>query len=386
MKNRFKVRTEISTLATGTISGVGIYTKMIIESLDKDTSVEQDLSYFNFLNRQPAPDIRITQSKITSNKFVPLKIYSKLQSLNIAWPFDIFKPRVDLTIFTNFATWPTAKSKFTATTIHDLTYIYHPETVESKNLTHLRRVVPRTIKNTDIILTVSKTVKKEIVKEFGIDEDKIVVTYNTVDQRFYNKATSKEINYVKSKYKIPTDKYIYFIGNFEPRKNLVNLIRAYRLLPQSIKSEYSLVLAGGKGWSSKEAEKELQKSNLNNENVVHIGYINQKDSPTLYQGSNLFVMPSLYEGFGIPILEAMASNVPVACSDIAVLQETAGNAAVFFDPADDNSIASAIIKTLEDRDLRKKLINYGLENINRFSWDENLNRILSKLQELSREQ
>lgn len=382
MKNKLFVRTEVSPLATKNISGIGSYTKALAEALDKNPNVNQEICYLNFLNRQPVTFLKISKTKVSKNFFMPLRIYSKLNVFGFGWPLDLFKKRADLAIFTNFVTWPTFNAKIKATTIHDLTYLHYPETVEKKNLEALKKIVPKTIENADLILTVSETIKNEIIKEFGVEPSRIIVTYNTADAVFKIKKNITDINNVKEKYKIPYSKYIFFMGNFEPRKNMINLIKAYENLPKTIKSEYGLVLAGGKGWKSEMAQQELELSIKRGNNIKHVGYIESSDAPALYQGASVFVFPSIYEGFGIPILEAMESDVPVVTSDIEVLRETAGKAAMYFDPSDPKSIAKSIESILTDQKLTKNLIEKGKENLKRFSWDNNIAELLAKVKAL----
>lgn len=382
MKNKLFIRTEVSPLATKNISGVGSYTKALAEALDKTPDVNQEICYLNFLNRQPVTFLKISKTKVSKNFFMPLRVYSKLNVYGLGWPLDLFKKRADLAIFTNFVTWPTFNAKIKATTIHDLTYLHYPETVDKKNLEALKKIVPKTIENADFVLTVSETVKKEIIKEYGIEPSRVIVTYNAADAVFKIKKNMVDIDNVKEKYKIPYSKYIFFIGNFEPRKNMIKLIKAYEALPNSIKSEYGLVLAGGKGWNSEKTLKELELSIKSGNKIRHIGYVESSDAPALYQGASVFVFPSIYEGFGIPILEAMESDVPVVTSDIEVLRETAGKAALFFDPSDPRSIAKSIESILRDEKLAKSLIEKGRENLKRFSWDRNIAELVSKVKAL----
>ncbi|HBO64813.1 TPA: hypothetical protein DD425_02545 [Candidatus Saccharibacteria bacterium] len=373
-----KIRTEISSLASRHQSGVAQYTNLLVEALNARQGISVSGHYFDFLNRQPSPSINIQTSV---NKLIPLRVYAKLQSYNIAPPFDILQPKVDLTIFPNFATWPTARSSYSAAVIHDLTYIFHPEVVEEKNLHHLRRVVPRTIRSADFIITVSNSVKSEIVKEFNLNPENCIVTPIPPNKSFFKTISSERIGVVKEKYNInPRKKYIYFIGNFEPRKNLEVLIKAYSLLSQEVKSEYSLILAGGKGWKTEATQKALNSAIQSGEDIKHIGFVDQKDSPALYQGASLFVMPSLYEGFGMPVLEAMASGTPVVASDIPVLREVGDTCATYADPQDPISFRNVIQEALSNpRPTRSQL----QKNATRYSWDDNVQKIIDKVNALS---
>jgi alpha-1,3-rhamnosyl/mannosyltransferase len=373
-----KIRVEISSLATKNLSGVANYTRLLTEALDNTADTDIRATYFNFLNRQPTPRLSL-KKPLEKNSLVPLRVYAKLQSYGLAPPFDIFLPGVDLTIFPNFATWPSVRSKYRATVIHDLTYLYFPEVVEAKNLAHLRRVVPRSIKKADFIITVSEAVKSELVKEFNLPPEKCVVTTIPPDASYYQINT----NEIHKKHGIPTEKFIFFIGNLEPRKNLPTLIEAYRKLSTTTKKEYSLVIAGGNGWKTEKSLQSLAKAQEAGENIVRVGFIDTKDAAAFYQKASLFVMPSIYEGFGMPILEAMASNCPVIVSDIPVLREAAGDAALFAKAENSDSFSQNIQKLLNDKTLQQDLIKKGKKQLNNFSWDKNIKSILDQVNNLS---
>ncbi|MGH7218323.1 MAG: glycosyltransferase family 4 protein [Candidatus Microsaccharimonas sp.] len=376
-----KIRLDLSPLASQHRSGVAQYTRLLSEALASTDGTSLYGHYFDFLNRQPKPELSIQPKKTNVNKLVPLRFYAKSQSYNIAPPFDLFLPKVDLTIFPNFATWPAINSKHTATVIHDLTYLYFPEVVEEKNLAHLRRVVPGSIKKADFIITVSKSVKAELIKEFGLAPEKCVVTPIPSDESFFTIASKEQISAVKEKYKIsPDKKYLYFIGNLEPRKNLKTLIEAYRLLPKEAKDEYSLILAGGKGWKTEETQQALDEAIKAGEDIKHLGFIDQKDSPVLYQGASLFVMPSLYEGFGMPVLEAMASGTPVVASDIPVLREVGSTYASYANPHSPESFKDAILEALTKPTPKRSDLQ---KNVTRYSWEDNVNKIIKATNSLN---
>lgn len=353
----YKIRLDTSTLYTKHQSGVATYTRLLEKAL-------QDRS-----------DIKLSTIK---KPFPSFRVYNKLHSYGLALPIDSFLPQVDATILPNFSTWPTVKSKLTMTVVHDLTYLYFPEAVESKNLAHLRRVVPKSIKKADYILTVSNSIKEELIKEFGLSADKCIVTPVPPDNSFFQTLESSRLEEVKKKYGIDK-KYIYFIGNLEPRKNLTCLIKAYSMLPDHIKKEYQLVLAGGKGWKTEETEKVLQKALDAGENIKRLGFIDQLDSPALYQAAVLFVMPSLYEGFGVPILEAMASGCPVVASDIPVLREVSGDIASYADPYNAEDFKNKIVQELS-KNTTEEWREKAKANVTRFSWQENTDNLISVIE------
>ncbi len=375
-----KIRIELSSVASKHRSGVSQYTRLLADALSNTKDVTVYGHYFNFLNRQPKPVIAKPLKNTEINKTLPLRVYAKLQSYNVAHPIDLTLSKVDLTIFPNFATWPTINSKLVATAVHDLTYLYFPEVVEDKNLAHLRRVVPRSIKKADFILTVSESVKAELVKEFSINPEKCIVTPIPPDETFFSTASKSEISNVKQKYKLDADKkYIYFIGNFEPRKNLSTLVKAYSLLPKDIKDEYSLVLAGGRGWKTESTQKVIDKAIQSGDDVRHIGFVDQEDSPVLYQGASLFVMPSLYEGFGMPILEAMASGCPVVASDIPVLREVGATFAQYANPKSPVSFKEVIVEELAKKRPQRSSLQ---KNVTRYSWADNVQKIINTVRSM----
>ena len=374
-----KIRVEVSSIASKHRSGVAQYTKLLVDALTATKGVDTYVHYFNFLGRQPKPQFTNKSLITNSNKVMPLKVYAKAQSYGLAPAFDFLLSKVDLTIFPNFATWPAIKSKCTATVIHDLTYLYYPEVVEKKNLAHLRRVVPRSVKKADFIITVSESVKSEIVKEFGIDPSKCLITPIPPDKAFFRNRSIAEISAVKEKYGIkPDNKYIYFIGNLEPRKNLKSLIEAYQLLPNKIRQEYSLILAGGKGWKTDSTQAALNSALEKGENIKHVGFVDQVDSPALFQGASLFVMPSLYEGFGMPVLEAMACGTKVLANDIPVLKEVGADCASYTDASNPKRFAQSINAALGKKSNKSKL----RKNVLRYSWNENIQKIIDKTNEL----
>lgn len=372
-----RIRLEISNLATRSISGVGNYTRLLGEALDANLETPLQTVYFNFLNRQKTPVIEVRETP-RKNSLVPLRIYAKLQSYGMAPPFDFFLPKADLTIFPNFATWPTLRSRLRATVIHDLTYLRHPEVVEAKNLQHLRRVVSRSVRRADFIITVSETIKQELVDEFGLDPSRCVVTTIPPDASF----SVPNPNEIHQKYGIPTKEFIFFIGNLEPRKDLPTLIDAYRQLPDALRQRYSLVLAGGKGWKTERSERAIADAQAANEQIVHVGYIDQADASAFHQQASLFVMSSLYEGFGMPILEALTSRTPVVASDIPVLREAGGAAALYAEPKNSHDFAAKITDVLTSQATQIALRSAAIPHLATFSWDQNTKHIVDTARRL----
>ena len=255
----------------------------------------------------------------------------------------------------------------TIVTIHGLEFKYFPECYSLKERFILELNTKLSIKLASKIITPSESTKNDLVKFYKVDDSKISVVYHgTGSQKF-----------IKSKvHKVKSDEFnILFIGRLEKRKNIVNLIKAFELFKNQLRRRHSrmspsqLILSGKKGFGFQEIKKTIQES-LYKKDIILKDYISEKEKDELYKNADLFVLPSFYEGFGLPILEAMSYGVPVVCSNNSSLPEVTGDAGLFFDPNNIQEIAEAINKIFNDDDLRNKMIEKGFENVERFSWEK----------------
>lgn len=216
-----------------------------------------------------------------------------------------------------------------ATIIHDISFNYFPQFIKKSDLLFLKLLISRSLKRADKILAVSKFTRDEIMKYYKTDENKLAWFYNAVSDDLLAQDTSEEkIKKVKEKYKLP-DEYILYIGTMQPRKNLPILIEGYSKLKQD---NIKLVLAGGRGHNYDTRINEAIKQYNLEDRVVFPGFIDEEDKAALMRSARVFCFPSLYEGFGIPILEAMSVGTPVIASDIAPHKEITEGAALLFDP------------------------------------------------------
>lgn len=221
------------------------------------------------------------------------------------------------------------------------------------------------------IITVSNFSKKEISEHYRLDPESIDVVYNGFSSHEYFPIQNKEKNVDKykkilKKYNISTP-YILFVGRLEIKKNLPDFILAFAKLKQKYKIPHKLVLVGSPGYRYEDIEANIYESQLKDD-VIEPGYVDQKDMNILMNFADIFVLPSLYEGFGIPVLEAMSAGTSVACSNIGSLKEVGGDACQYFDPENKADMAEKIFKLISDNNLKHKLKTRGFENIKRFSW------------------
>jgi glycosyltransferase involved in cell wall biosynthesis len=246
------------------------------------------------------------------------------------------------------------------TTVYDFSFYLHPEWHPKERVDYYSKNFFKRIKKSDFIITISKYVERETLEILKIKDPKVVTIYPGYNEIF------NTVENEKRKIK-PIENYILFVGSIEPRKNLVNLLKAYLLLPEYLRKEFKLLLVGFKGWENKEIAELLNKLK---KSANYLGYVNNEELAGLYRGATCFVYPSFYEGFGLPPLEAMACGCPVVVSNVTSLPEVCGDAAYYVDPNDVESIAEGIQKVLIDEELRRNLVEKGLERAKLFSWEK----------------
>lgn len=270
----------------------------------------------------------------------------------------------------------------TVVTIHDLAFKYFPKTFTKKDLCKINLLTKIAVSYADKIITVSESSKKDILKFYpSVKPEKIKVIYHGFDRSVYEQVRDfQKEREIKGKCGIDGD-YIIYIGAIQPRKNLEKLVEAFEKVCShpSVPSGHlpsgrgdgslKLVLVGEKAWLSKGVFKRIERS-PNKKDIICPGRLNFEVMGHLLRGASAFVFPSLYEGFGIPILEAFASKVPVICSRNSSLPEVGGSAALYFEDNNANDMAERIEKILADENLRNEHIKKGLEQIKKFSWEK----------------
>ncbi len=265
-------------------------------------------------------------------------------------------------------------------TAHDISCFRHPETHPAVRVRFDHSVLPKAIAQAAMVLTVSEFSRQEIINYFALDPQKIRVTHCGVGAQFKPRNDAQTMS-VLTKYNLKHNGYILYVGTLEPRKNLSTLVDAYTMLPKAIQQHYPLVLVGAIGWMS-DALLDKLKPLVASGVVGMIGYCSSHDLPTLISGSRLFVYPSLYEGFGMPVLEAMASGVACIVSNRASLPEVVGDSAITIDAMDCNLWAQSIQMMLEDSEKRIHFSALGLEQAKKFSWDDCARKTLDAYQQV----
>jgi glycosyltransferase involved in cell wall biosynthesis len=250
-------------------------------------------------------------------------------------------------------------------TAHDLAFRHCPETHTPLNRWFLRLMLPRFLRHAEAVIAVSASTKRDVVRLYGLPESKVTVVHEAVTERFRPASIEAQVT-VRRRYGLP-ERFVLFVGTLEPRKNLVTLLQAYHALRDRGLAQ-RLVAVGARGWRDSAFHAQLRSLGLEDD-VVLPGYVPDEDLPAIYSAADLFAFPSLREGFGLPVLEAMACGVPVVTSNVSALPEVVGDAGLLVSPRDVPALAAAIERVLADPHLQQALRAKGMARAAFFSWD-----------------
>jgi len=364
-------------------AGIGRYTRGLVQAL---AALDRQNEYVLLEAGRRKSGIRESgNQEDRENTFPPNFHHRPLplseRTLAILWhrlrlplPVDLFTGEVDLFHSPDFLLPPLRHGR-AILTVHDLSFRRLPECADAALAAYLNRAVPPSIQRADLILADSLSTKADLVELLGVPAAKIEVLYPGVGDTYQPVRDETTLAAVRQKYNLP-DNFVLFVGTIEPRKNLPTLLQAWahcnlqsgpRTAPRLGAICNKLVIAGGKGWLYAETFATVERLGLSGD-VVFLGYVPEADLPALYSLARLFVFPSLYEGFGLPPLEAMACGTPVICAHTSSLPEVAGDAALLVDPLDADGLAAAMQQALGDEGLRARLVERGLRQAARFTW------------------
>lgn len=341
-----------SRVYTKVNSGIPNYAEYLMNLLPQ---IAKDIDWIFYINRK---DIYNSNFNNVSVKIGPY-CHTKLRGntfLNIILPILLKKDNVDIFHAVCYMTPIVKPSCKLITTIHDLSIFYYPKYYSMLHQKKMSYYINLSVKQADRIITLGNSIAKEIVDYFKIDSKKVSVVPDGINDYFFSQKTKDYIEVLR-KYNI-SKPFILCVGTVEPRKNLLYLLQAYKILPENIKKDILLVHAGGNEWGYEDVYKTIDDLKLN-ENVKFLEYVDIKTLKVLYENALLFIMPSKYEGFGLPIIEAMACGAPVITSDIAPIREITGDNAFLIDPENIESISAGMNKLINDTNLRKILAEKG---------------------------
>lgn len=349
------------------LTGVGQYIRHLMAAIEARGDVEARYFYGSHWRHEAVASsvVAIDGVKRVVKKVVPYPyIVSRMgQRLIFSGGMRMAKPHVYHE--PNYVAFPWRGPL--VVTVHDLSFVHHPESHPKDRLAHLARYLPATLERAAHVITDSETVRREAIAHFGLDPRRVTAIHLGVGREFIPR-TAESTAPVLAKHGLAHGGYVLSVGTLEPRKNLALAIRAWASLPAEVRNGRPLVVAGMKGWLNDSLMALVEK--LERDAVVRfLGYVTQEDLPVLYAGALAMAYPSRYEGFGLPVVEAMACGVPVVTSSASCLPEVAGDAALLVDPDDEAGMADALRSLLGDEALRADLATRGAARARSFTWE-----------------
>ena len=367
----------------GEKTGVGYFCHTLIAQLAAVMPETRFVGHaYDFMLRSKADLPKASNISYVRNPFLPIQFVNLLRRFRVEIPLElrIFR-RAAMALHLNYLSVPSLFRTPAIGFIYDMCFADHPEFVSKKNRQDLTRFVPDTLRRCSHIVTISNFTAERLRNNYPTySNDMIILPIPPAPAADITATLSDRLIDLG----VRSKKYVLYIGTLEPRKNIVGLVRAYKCLSEKIRAEYSLVLAGGKGWNDEDTQATIQEAEDAGLQVIRTGYVSQFEKIALYRHAACFVLPSHYEGFGMPIFEAMQQNIPVAVTDIPVFHEVAGDAAIYFKQTDPTDITKILTKLLADDPLRQTLIQKGQERLTGFSWSANIRTMQSLLDSMLR--
>ena len=355
--------------------GIGRYTRELVRAL---VALDTENDYHFFSAKQPpalpVPDPIPTAANV-QHQPAPLNerwLYRLWYRLRLPLPVQWVTGQLDLFHSPDFVLPPVSGNIPTLLTVHDLSFIHYPETFPARLVAYLNQVVPWSVNRATHILADSQSTKDDLIDFWQVRPDKVTVLYSGVDDMFQPVTDEARLTAVSRKYNLGRAPYLLSVGTIQPRKNYQMLIRAFQ--PVAARYPHNLVIAGGKGWLYDEMLAEVERQGLNGR-VHFIGFVEDADLPALYSGAALFALPSLYEGFGLPLLEAMACGVPALSAHVSSLPEVVGDAAVQLPPTRETAWTQAIADLLAAPAQRAQMIAAGFRQARQFSWRQSAQQL-----------
>jgi glycosyltransferase involved in cell wall biosynthesis len=355
--------------------GIGRYTGGLVQALAR---LDRQNEYVLFVAGRPSgPLLELSSAHPNFHlKAAPLsdRFFNIIwQRLRLPLPVEAFSGPLDIFHSPDFVLPPLRRAR-AILTVHDLSFMRVPQCADPALRAYLSQAVPRSISRADHVLADSQSTRRDLIELLAVPADKITVVPAGVGDNFRRVTDEERLAYVRRRYEL-TPRFILGLSTLEPRKNFVGLIRAFARLSASGYAG-DLVIAGGRGWMYEPIFAEVEQQKLAGR--VHFpGFVADADLPALYTLADLLAFPSFYEGFGLPVLEAMACGTPVICADNSSLPEVAGEAALMVGAGDTEALVEGMRRLLADEELRRQLVQRGLAQVKNFTWQEAARKLLA---------
>lgn len=353
------------TVAVTETAGIARYTSELMKAL-----LEMDLSneYVLIITKDAREDPARTLPREVEIRKLPFSHQGEWMiwhRLGLPLPVEFFTGKVEV-FHSPDALLPPLHHARGVVTIHDLSHMIYPEYMDPGIAKFFDKAMRKSIERARMVIAVSEATKQDLVRLLGVSEDKIEVIYNGVSTKFSPVRDEEQLSNMRNRYKI-VHPFILSIGSVQPRKNLQRLITAYSILRQRRELTHQLLFIGGGGWLSDDLFRQIEGLGVA-EDIRFLGYVPDEELPTLICLADVFAFPSLYEGFGLPALEAMACGTPVVSSNISAMPEVLGDAALLVDPLDVECLAETLRQILLNDQLRTELTKQGFKRSQRFTW------------------
>jgi len=361
-------------------AGLGRYARLLTEHL---VTQDKTNTYLAFTHGAFADDALSPALRALPRTNVPLDVRPWRMLVWLAHvlrvPMDRVLPRVEIFHATEHLL-PPLKNVHTVFTLHDLIFQFFPEYHLPLNRWFLRNAMPHFLRRADAIIAVSECTKRDAIRVYNIPPEKITVIYEAADPALHPETDASRIAQVRARY-ANNQPFLLFVGVIEPRKNIIALVDALRLL-RARGYPHRLLIAGRRGWLYQPTLDHVKQTGMSDA-VDFLDFVPDDDLAALFSACEAFVFPSLYEGFGLPPLEAMAAGAPVICSNTSSLPEVVGDAALLINPREVGEIANAIERVITDSALRDELRTKGLAQAKKFSWERAARETLAVYQRVS---
>jgi len=344
------------------LTGVGHYTLELARALARNFPLDQ----FELVSPKPFTGTLVEDNTLPNLSFAQAKLLSmRGRWWSVGLPLYARKASFDLFHGTNYEL-PLWNNRRSVLTIHDLSTLLFPELHRRPLSRRARLRLPLTAKMATAIVTPTEAVKREVCEQLKCKPEKVTAIHEA-PRSFFRPASAAESAQTRKRLGVEDD-FLLFVGTLEPRKNLLTLLKAFAQILRETQMRPQLVIAGGEGWLMSETESFVESAGIK-DRLLFTGYLQDEELRALYSSCRAFIYPSLYEGFGLPPLEAMACGAPVIASRIAASQEVLRDAAVLIDPLDSESLTRAIVDCLKSDKRSKESRTRGLEHAEKFSWD-----------------
>jgi glycosyltransferase involved in cell wall biosynthesis len=370
------------TAAVNQSAGIGRFVRSLIGAL---SDLDGDTSY---LLLHAAPN-GLVEARFPSGKnFVRRELKFTQRYLDIAWhrlklplPVDLITGPVDVFHSPDFVLPPVRRAR-TLLTVHDLAFLLYPECADESLREYLERAVPRSVRRADFVVADSENTRNDVICLLGARPERVEVVPGGVDPMFRPVEDEQQLASFRERFELGDQPFILSVGVIEPRKNHRLLFQAYELLRERRKVPHRLVVVGRRGWLWEDAIAQAERSAFRDD-IIFLGFVPDEDLPTMYSAASVFAFPSLYEGFGLPPLEAMACGTPVVVSKSSSLPEVVGEAGLQVDAQDPDGLAAALELLILDEPLRADLRRRGIERAATFSWSAAASKLLAVYRKLA---